>query len=1275
MVNDGDHELKFEEMTDQRTIECARWPIEEIQAQLNRGQALVRDLGMEGFCYLIHQVIEITPDLKDRPMIAIAPTEEEALRLGQNLRAILGGGGPQIGDRRRAVYIWDEPASPYESVRASRRFQGERLAVLSALSQGRAASIHALSVMGFARRVVPQQHLKSRTLRLVVGEDIDRDHVIQTLVAEGYERVNLVHEPCSFLVRGDRLDVFSPHLTSPLRISFFGDEVESICTFQPENQRRNSASLPEITLPPLREAPLTPDYASLCGDGIIDLADELFETRPELEKVGISPTHPLILKLADQLTEGDHVTDLEALLPAFFLDGLSRLDLFIEETLATPWFVIWDRTRVLSLLDERLKQWMQVHEEGLKRGRLTSPPEGHAMSVAELIEVWSQRTCLFAAPYELAEHALSVYLPAHLPLRQSLDRHRGGDDPLEPLIEALDVWSQAGQRIGIVCQTRAQRDQLSRRMGARANIFSHSLTEWLKSCDLGRSGGRGDELSAGIYLLRGSLSAGFHQQNAQITLVSAAEIFNTPLSSRRQVKGKRGIDLNLDALLSHGTLQYRRVDGAETEERDPWDNESVDGLSLFEEAEEEVVESPFINSLSDLNVGDPIVHLDYGIGLFQGLVQVEDQGSIIDFVHLEFAKKETVLLPVYRLHLIQKFIGSRSPKLTKKGGADWHKALNDAKTSAEDQAKTLIELYAERARVKGFEFSTPAEAYAEFEARFPYTATRDQLRSIQKIIKEMCAPQPMDHLLCGDVGFGKTEVAMRAAMKAVIDGKQVVILVPTTILASQHTKSFAERFAYTPYVVAQLSRFVSPERRREVKDGLRKKEIHIVVGTHSVLHESVHIPDLGLLILDEEHRFGVKDKERFKQLRAQLDVLSMTATPIPRTLHMSLSGLRSMSVIATPPRDRLSVMTRMIRLSDAAVREAILFELKRGGQVYFVHNRVESIKTRQRWLSAIVPEVTIAIAHGKMKPTELENVMCDFTEGAFNLLLCTTLIENGIDIPRANTIIIDDADTFGLSQLYQLRGRVGRSHERGRCLLLISPEAGLSPEARARLSAIQKFTELGSGFHIASQDLELRGAGELLGTQQKGHVQRIGLDLYGRLLSQAVLDLQEGPRPQRFSPQIQLGKRARGTIPVDYIDDIQERLRIYRRVSNFEHQDQIPLLFEELTDRFGSPPPEMSAYLNFQRVVLMAKSLGLHEVVIENKRLIITLHPDSPLPLKVINSVLSLPESPFVRGGDDQLIAPLSSSQRQTPERSTVAVLLYLVDRAPQAKTMLPNSL
>jgi transcription-repair coupling factor (superfamily II helicase) len=519
-------------------------------------------------------------------------------------------------------------------------------------------------------------------------------------------------------------------------------------------------------------------------------------------------------------------------------------------------------------------------------------------------------------------------------------------------------------------------------------------------------------------------------------------------------------------------------------------------------------------------------------------------------------------------------------------------------------------------------YSAPDERFKAFEEAFPYTETPDQLRAVERIIKEMCAPKPMDHLLCGDVGFGKTEVAMRAAMKALLDGKQVALLAPTTILASQHTKTFRERFKGTPFKIEQLSRFVSAERKRDVIEGLSTGDVHLVIGTQSLLQDRVVIPELGLLILDEEHRFGVKDKEKLKRFKAELDVLSMTATPIPRTLHLSLNGLRSMSILSTPPRDRLSVYTQLSRLSPSLVREASLAELRRGGQVFYVYNRVETIETKRAWLQTLLPSATIDVAHGKMRPEELEEVMQRFVEGRSQVLVCTTLIETGIDIPRANTMFIDKAHTFGLAQLYQLRGRVGRSHERARCYLLVPAEDLISDIARERLKVLSRFTELGSGFHIASHDLELRGAGDLLGVKQNGQSQQVGLELYHELLQEAISRQQGHRLSHRFEPELKLPYTEREVLPSDYIESSRVRLTTYRRLAQCRTLASLEPIVEELRDRFGAPPPHAEATLTRWRALIIARELGVELISYERGALTLQLHADSPFPHSAMPPVM-----------------------------------------------------
>ena len=510
--------------------------------------------------------------------------------------------------------------------------------------------------------------------------------------------------------------------------------------------------------------------------------------------------------------------------------------------------------------------------------------------------------------------------------------------------------------------------------------------------------------------------------------------------------------------------------------------------------------NPFIKDSKELKNGDLVVHVEHGVGRYAGLKKLPWAPTRMTSSSWS-SLVMTNLPPCLQTRSSAEILGATqaNPKVDKLGGTAWQKVRAKARKAAEEDALAMLKLYAQREVAAGYSFSPPDDFFRSFEATFPFDETPDQLQCIEEVLADMSAPRPMDRLLCGDVGFGKTEVAIRATMKAVLDGKQVCILVPTTVLALQHFKTLESRLSSYAVDVRLFSRLVSARKTKDNLADLNAGRVDVAVGTHLLLSKTAQFNDLGLLILDEEHRFGVKHKEKLKELRAQVDVLAMTATPIPRTLQMSLTGIRDLSVITTPPVDRLSVKTYVCRATDEVVRDAILRELSRGGQVFFVHNRVQSIENRAAWLASLVPEARIVIGHGQMEPAKLERVMLDFTEGTHNVLVATTIIESGIDIPTANTILVDQADRFGLAQLYQLRGRVGRSRERGYCYLLVPGQAALDKEARARLAVIQKFTELGSGFHVASHDLELRGAGELLGTRQKGHVQAVGLETYTQL--------------------------------------------------------------------------------------------------------------------------------------------------------------------------------
>ncbi len=639
-----------------------------------------------------------------------------------------------------------------------------------------------------------------------------------------------------------------------------------------------------------------------------------------------------------------------------------------------------------------------------------------------------------------------------------------------------------------------------------------------------------------------------------------------------------------------------------------------------------------LRDLSEVRINDPVVHEQHGIGRYLGLVSLDLGEGETEFLQLEYAGGDKLYVPVSQLHLIGRYSGAspESAPLHRLGSGQWEKARKKALKQARDTAAELLNLYAQRAARQGHVFQVKPHDYDAFAAGFAFEETPDQAAAIQAVIEDMTSGKPMDRLVCGDVGFGKTEVALRAAFVAVADGKQVAILVPTTLLAEQHFQNFSDRFAEFPIKIAELSRFRSAKEQTEALKGMAEGRIDIVIGTHKLIQKDVKFKNLGLVIVDEEHRFGVRQKEQLKALRAEVDVLTLTATPIPRTLSMSLEGLRDFSVIATAPQRRLSIKTFVSQDSDGAVREAVLRELKRGGQIYFLHNEVETILNVREKLAQLLPEARIEVAHGQLRERELEHVMRDFYQQRFNLLLCTTIIETGIDIPTANTIIIHRADKFGLAQLHQLRGRVGRSHHQAYAYLLTPPgEDGITPQARKRLDAIQSLEDLGAGFYLSMHDLEIRGAGEVLGESQSGEMQEIGFNLYADMLNRAVKALKAGKEPDIDQPlgiTTEINLHSPALLPNDYCGDVNERLTLYKRLANCATLDELEQLLEELIDRFGLPPSQASALLDTHRLRILAKPLGIAKIDASSSGILLQFIPNPPIdPIKIIQMIQTKP--------------------------------------------------
>jgi transcription-repair coupling factor (superfamily II helicase) len=749
-------------------------------------------------------------------------------------------------------------------------------------------------------------------------------------------------------------------------------------------------------------------------------------------------------------------------------------------------------------------------------------------------------------------------------------------DGLEPLLRSLQQAKDNNWKTLLVCHQRSQAERLQELLAAHERELPIAETFNLSALKPGKA-----------LIAVGDLNSGFCLPQERLLVISEEDIFGRRSHRRKKDARQRAKQL--------------------------------------------------MTSLAELKNGDYIVHSDHGIGRYLGLTHLQTGTVAGDFLHLQYAGNDKLYLPIERIEKVQKYLGgeSHAPKLDKMGGQGWEKARLKARAAVEELARQLLELYAKRELRQGFAFSAPDKLYREFEATFPHEETADQQQAIDETLSDMQSPRPMDRLICGDVGYGKTEVALRAAVKAVLDGKQVALLVPTTILARQHAENFIARFSDFPIRVASVSRFNNSSENRKILEAAGEGKIDILIGTHRLLQRDVRFKDLGLVIVDEEQRFGVAHKEKLKQLRAEVDILTLTATPIPRTLHMSMTGLRDLSVIETAPVDRLAIRTYVTRFDDELIRQAILRELRRGGQVYFVHNRVQTIDAMAKQLAALIPEAKVAVGHGQMAEKELEQVMLDFIDGKSNLLVASTIIENGLDIPQANTIIINRADCFGLSQLYQLRGRVGRSDRRAYAYLLIPGEAALTREARERLRVLQEQTELGAGFRIASQDLELRGAGDLLGGKQSGPIAAIGFELYTELLEETIAKLRGQEQEEKIDPEIRLGLSA--FLAESYLPDPNQRLQFYQRMAAAEDDEQLFDLVEELRDRYGELPQAGETLIGTMRLRILLKRLSIDLLEYDGRHLRLLFHASTRVSPELIRELVTTEGQKYRLGADFKL--------------------------------------
>jgi transcription-repair coupling factor (superfamily II helicase) len=1091
-----------------------------------------------------------------RPLVVITAAALDAQRLLEEIRYF----SPAL-----AVHLLpDWETLPYDQLSPHQDLVSERLATLYQISRN-ACDVVIVPATTALYRLLPPSWLGGHTFFLKQGGKLDVDALRAQLALAGYAHVSQVFSPGEFSVRGGLIDLFPMGSPLPYRLDLFGDEIETIRTFDVDTQR-SIYPVKEIRLLPAREFPL-------------DEAGQTTFRRNFREKFEGDPSK---CRLYKDVSQGLAPSGVEYYLPLFFDATATLFDYLpknatlclhhgVEEAAQDFWRDTQSRYRLLNG----------------DKDRPLLPPE----------ELFLPVEAFFAAlkPYPRIEIAAAAQAENATQALPPLQVDRRADEPLEKLQSFVAAFDG---RVLLAAES----------MGRRETIAQLLAEHGLKPvpCDTW---------------------ADFLADGAQFMLCAA------PLGAGFAVPGTL-------AVVTEGELYAAQVRQARRREARKTSTENL------------------LRDLSEVKVGDPVVHEQHGIGRYLGLVSLDLGEGETEFLHLEYAGGDKLYVPVAQLHLIGRYSGAapESAPLHRLGSGQWEKARKKALKQVRDTAAELLHIYAQRAARQGHVFNIKAHDYEAFAAAFEFEETPDQAAAIQAVVEDMTSGKPMDRLICGDVGFGKTEVALRAAFIAVADGKQVAILVPTTLLAEQHFQNFSDRFSDWPVKIAELSRFRSAKEQTEALKGLAEGRIDIVIGTHKLIQKEVKFKNLGLVIIDEEHRFGVRQKEQFKALRAEVDVLTLTATPIPRTLSMSLEGLRDFSVIATAPQRRLSIKTFVHPYSDGIVREAVLRELKRGGQVYFLHNEVDTIQNMRERLEKLLPEARIGVAHGQLRERDLEHVMRDFYHQQFNLLLCSTIIETGIDIPSANTIVMHRADKFGLAQLHQLRGRVGRSHHQAYAYLLTPELEALTPQAKKRLEAIQMLEDLGAGFHLAMHDLEIRGAGEILGDSQSGELHEIGFALYAAMLNQAVKALKEGREPDIEQPlgvTTEINLHSPALLPNDYCGDINERLTLYKRLANCETAAELEALHEELVDRFNLLPPPAQTLLDTHRLRILAKPLGIVKIDAGADSLKVQFQPQPPIdPLKIITLIQT--RRNFKLSGQDRLTV---QAEMPTPESRVARIL------------------
>lgn len=1054
----------------------------------------------------------------NRPIYILSANLLQAQKLADDLASL-------VGEESVFYYPADEFIAADMTI-ASPELRAQRIATLDQLAKG-APGIYIVPIAGMRKYMTPPAQWQKSFLQVAVGEEIEMDEWLSTLVAMGYTRSGMVTAPGEFAARGGILDIYPLYAESPIRIELFDTEVDSIRSFDADTQR-SIEKLDTTRILPAMEILLS-------AEDRLKIAERLEGALANsLKKV----KNPELQELLVQNTQYDITMLKEGNLPAHVNKYGSLLfdqSTFLGDYFAKDGVVLLDE---LGRLQEVMETWEREEEEWflslIEEGKMLHDvkPSFSFKEITAMLRQQKIYLALFSRTFAGIRFAKTMNISCK-PMQQFHGQ-------IALLQNEVARWEKEKFTV-LFAANGAERLQQMQRM-----LESYHI-----------EGQIGIPNGAGVFLIDAVLSAGFELPMQRIAVVTDDELF------KQQAKKKK---------------RPQKMTNAER-----------------------------IKSYTEIKPGDYVVHIHHGIGKYIGIETLEVGGTHKDYLHIRYRADDKLYVPVDQIDLIQKYVASeeKEPKLHKLGGAEWKKAKAKVSSAVHDIADELIKLYAKREAEKGYAFAPDSDEVRAFEAEFPYEETEDQLRTILEVKRDMERERPMDRLVCGDVGYGKTEVAIRAAFKAIQDGKQVAFLVPTTILAQQHFETIQSRFEEHAINVGLLSRFRTRKQQLETIKGLREGTVDMVIGTHRILSKDVQYQDLGLLIVDEEQRFGVTHKEKIKQLKTNVDVLTLTATPIPRTLHMSMVGVRDLSVIETPPQNRFPVQTYVMEHSGALVREAIEREMARGGQTFYLYNRVEDMSTRVEEIRALVPEARVGYAHGRMTESELESVILTFLEGEYDVLVTTTIIETGVDIPNVNTLIVHDADRMGLSQLYQLRGRVGRSNRVAYAYFMYQRDKVLTEVAEHRLQAIKEFTELGSGFKIAMRDLSIRGAGNLLGAQQHGFIDSVGFDLYSQMLEEAIEERRSGVKREE-KPEVEILLQTDAYIPDAYIPDGYQKIQMYKRIKAMEREEDYFEIIDELQDRFGDLPVETERLMRIARIKVWALQAGI--TAIKEKQSIITIN-------------------------------------------------------------------